>query len=491
MNLGPYPSARRSDAVERLPGHTVPDPYRWLEDDGSAETRTWSAAQDALLAQYRGTPGHAATEARLVQRLAALLGAGAVGSPVWRGERWFAARREGAAVHAVVDLAEPHGGRTPLLDPMRIDPSGATTLDSWQPSIEGDLLAYQVSAGGAEESVLRVLDVAGGEVVDGPIDRARYSPVAWLPGGAAFYYVRRLHPDLVPADEARYHRRVWLHRVGTDPDTDVEVFGAGLDATTYFGVSVSRDGRWLIVSASTGTAPRTDVWIADLTATAPEQPLLEPVAVGLDAEFGAWVGRDGRLYLLTDLDAPRGRLAVADPRRPGPEHWTTLLEEDTEAVLCAAVLLDDGAPTAPEHPEVDGTGTRPVAATELVALWRRHALSEVTVHDPATGALLDDEPHGGGRVPLPGLGTVTGSATGRPAAASCGSAGPTTPARRRSGATTRVPARSTCGPSRPVGCRRCRRCAPSRSRTPVPTAHRCGWSSWPGPTGSTATGVRS
>ena len=402
MNHGHYPPARRAELVEDLLGRTVADPYQWLEDADAAPTRAWSAAQDALLTQYRAMPGHEATEARLRDRLAELLGTGAVGSPVWRGDRWFALRRDGAAEHAVVDLAGPHGLRTPLLDPMVLDPTGATTLDSWQPSLEGGLLAYQVSAGGTEESVLRVLDVTDGRVVDGPIDRARYSPVAWLPGGTSFYYVRRLHPDLVPSDEAQYHRRVWLHDVGTDPQTDVEVFGAGLDATTYFGVSVSRDGRWLIVSASTGTAPRTDVWIADLTTTSPAQPRFEPVAVGLDAETGAWVGRDGRLYLLTDLDAPRGRLAVTDPSRPGPASWTTLLEQDPEAVLCAVVLLDDGDPAEP------AAAVTPVPATELVALWRRHALSEVTLHDPVTGALLEDDRLDNGRIPLPGLGTVTG-----------------------------------------------------------------------------------
>ena len=86
-----------------------------------------------------------------------------------------------------------------LLDPIAIDPAGTTTLDAWQPSKEGTLVAYQVSSGGTEESVLHVLDVATGSVVDGPIDRARYSPVAWLPGGEAFYYVRRLPPAQLAA----------------------------------------------------------------------------------------------------------------------------------------------------------------------------------------------------------------------------------------------------------------------------------------------------
>ena len=133
----------------------------------------------------------------LTARLRELLGAGFVSPPAWRGDRRFFSRRSGDQEHAVVVVAEGDDERV-LLDPMQIDPEGTTTLDSWQPSKEGDLVAYQVSTGGTEESVLRVLDVATGEVVDGPIDRARYSPVAWLPGGEAFFYVRRLAPELLP-----------------------------------------------------------------------------------------------------------------------------------------------------------------------------------------------------------------------------------------------------------------------------------------------------
>ena len=186
-----------------------------------------------------------------------------------------------------------------------------------------------------------MLDVATGELVDGPIDRCRYSGVAWLPGGKAFYYVRRLPPDSVPEGEAQYHRRVYLHQVGTSPESDVEVFGAGRDKTTYYGASVSMDGRWLIISASIGTAPREDIWIADLTASDPATPLLVPLMVGLDAQASPRIGRDGRLYVLTDLTAPRGRLCVADPAEPGPGGWRDLIPEDAASVLRSYAILDD------------------------------------------------------------------------------------------------------------------------------------------------------
>ena len=395
-----YPSAPVGDVVDVLHGRVVPDPYRWLEDAQAPATQEWSAAQDALYATYRaglveraaGTPFAAGT---LDERLRALLGAGHVGSPVWRGDRYLQTRRDPGAEHAVVLVVEPDATapgsvrERVLVDPVALDPEGTTTLDAWQPSTDGRLLAYQISAGGTEESVLFVLDVDSGELVDGPIDRARYSPVAWVPttDGAdqAFFYVRRLAPEVLPDDERAFHRRVWLHRVGTDPAEDLEVFGAGLDPTSYFGVSVSRDGRWLLVSASAGTAPRTDVWIADLSTGA--VPVLREVAVGLDAQVGAWVGRDGRLYVHTDLDAPRGRLAVTRPEDPGVTTWRTLLPEDPEAVLEDVALLDGGGD------ETD--------VTLLLASWRRHAVSELTRHDPVSGAPLGD-------VPLPGLGSVSG-----------------------------------------------------------------------------------
>ncbi|NUU18679.1 S9 family peptidase [Cellulomonas humilata] len=394
--LRTYPTAPRTDLVEDLHGHRVADPFRALEDEGSDETEAWSSAQDDLYAQFRGslgTTGPFATET-LTARLRDLLGAGFVSPPAWRGERRFFSRRSGDQEHAVVVVAEGDGAderERVLLDPVAIDPAGTTTLDAWQPSKEGHLVAYQVSSGGTEESVLHVLDVVTGELVDGPIDRARYSPVAWLPGGEAFYYVRRLPPETLPEDEAQYHRRVWLHRLGTPATDDVEVFGAGLDHTNYYGVSVSRDGRWLIVSASAGTAPRTDVWIADLTASDLGAPSFVDVAVGLDAETGAWVARDGRLYVHTNLDAPRGRIAVTDPTAPGVEHWTTLLAEDPTAVLEDVAFIDGG-----------GDDTTP---TLLLASWRRHSVSEVSAHDPRTGQRLPDA------VTLPGLGSISGLAT--------------------------------------------------------------------------------
>jgi prolyl oligopeptidase len=378
-----YPAAGRLDLTEDIGGHQVSDPYRWLEDAAGAERATWLAAQAELFASYREElPGRE----QLAAQVRELLGTGHVGTPAWRGERSFFTRRDPGAEHGALYTQVDGEPTAVLVDPMAIDPSGVTTLDAWQPDKEGRLLAYQLSEGGDEESLLRVMDVTTGAVVDGPIDRCRYTNVAWLPGGKAFYYVRKLPPEAVPEGESQYHRRVYLHQVGTPADEDTLIFGAGREKTNYYSATVSRDGRWLFISASQGTAPRNDLWIADLSESDPAAPELRVLQEGVDAQTGVRVGRDGRLFVFTDLGAPRGRIAVTDPASAGDRAtWRDLIAEDPEAVLSTYAILD-GA-------ELD----RPV----LLAGWTRHALSEITVHDLATGEQI-------GRVPLPGLGTTGG-----------------------------------------------------------------------------------
>ena len=383
MTLRPYPDARRLDLTEPIHGRDVADPYRWLEDPGSPETKTWQQAEDELYASYlSGLPG----VQKLTERLTELLAAGEVSPPVWRGERQFFSRREPGQEHAVLYTATAAEGERALIDPIAIDSTGLTTLDAWRPDREGRLLAYQLSEGGTEESLLRVLDVSTGEIVDGPIDRCRYSPVGWLPGGGAFYYVRRLAPDQVPEGEDQFHRRVYLHRLGASTSDDQLIFGEGLEKTNYYGVAVSQDGRWLTITAAAGTAPRNDVWVADLSESSPEAPILQVMQQGVDAQTRPVAGRDGRFYVLTDAGAPRRRIVVTEPGDPAfPEaaSWHELIAADPDAVLTDFAILDG--------PEM----TEPV----LLVARQRHAIGELSAHDLAFGDQIRT-------LELPGLGTV-------------------------------------------------------------------------------------
>ncbi|GLZ34954.1 prolyl endopeptidase [Lentzea sp. NBRC 105346] len=365
-----YPSAERLNLVEHLHGRAVADPYRWLEDAGDPRTEAWSAAQDGLTRSWLDAmPGRK----RLGTRLRELMRTGSVSTPTWRAGRAFFTRRGPEQDHPVVYLREPDGTERVLLDVSELDPSGKTTLDGWSPSLEGTRLAYQVSVGGNEHSLLHVIDVDSGELIEGPIDRCRYSPIGWLPGGEEFFYVRQLDPALLPDDEKLFHRRVWRHHVGTDPATDVNVLGDGLDHTYYYGLNLSHDGRWLVVNGAPGTVRRDSVWIADLHGTG---ELRQVISADDGAQCSAFVARDGRLYLHTSLGAPRFRICVADPRTP--TEWTEIVSEEPDSVLDGVRWLNG----------------------KLAVLRTRHAVSELHLHSPS-GEYL-------GEITLPGMGSVHG-----------------------------------------------------------------------------------
>jgi len=134
-----YPRAERLGLTEDLQGYQVADPYRWLEDPASQDTKDWLAAQDELwLSHAADLPARAPLASRIEQ----LMAAGFVGTPVWRGERQFFMRRLAGEEHGVLLTAAPGEPERALIDPMAIDPTGLTTLDSWHPDKEGRLLAY-------------------------------------------------------------------------------------------------------------------------------------------------------------------------------------------------------------------------------------------------------------------------------------------------------------------------------------------------------------
>ncbi|MDX8031359.1 prolyl oligopeptidase family serine peptidase [Lentzea sp. BCCO 10_0856] len=369
-----YPPAPRQSTLDIVHGRQIPDPYRWLEDAQDDATQEWVAAQRVLCESVLDAlPGRDA----LRERITELHGTGSVTAPVWRGGRQFFTRRLPHQERAVLLTVDAHGAERVLIDPMSLDPAGNTTLDSWHPDADGRRLAYKVSSGGSEESLLHVLDVATGKALEGPISGTRHSAITWLPGGHAYYYVRQ---------SPTAGRRIYLHRVGTDPDlADVLVFGEGLPDNADFGLLVSQDGRWLSVGVASGTENRSDLWLGDLAANGAGAPEFRPIQVGVDADTGLYMWRDGRAYLFTDRDAPRSKLCVADPSDLDHKAWRDLVAEAPDAVLTDFAILDG--------PGLD--------RARLLVTWTRHAVNEITVHDLETGDLL-------GAVPMPGVGSVGG-----------------------------------------------------------------------------------
>jgi prolyl oligopeptidase len=324
------PDTRIAPVVETLHGVEVRDPFRWLEDGDDPEVRDWVAAQNAYTRSVLDRlPERPAVEARIRQAL----DVGALGGSEPRGSRRFFTRRDPGMDQPTLMVSEAGGPARTLVDPAPMSEDGTTALDWWIPSPHGDLVCVGLSEAGDEDSDLRLVRTATGEWLDDRIPHCRWSAVAFEPGGGAFLYTRQPTPGTVPPGEEVYHRHVWRHVLGTDPATDVRVFGEGHDKTDIPAVvSISDDGRWTIVTVSHGWT-RTSVYLRE--GGGPFVPIFE----GQDERAVLWFSGN-RLLGLTNVAAPRFRLVEVDPARPGRDAWTDVIPE-SEHVLVDVVVTED------------------------------------------------------------------------------------------------------------------------------------------------------
>ena len=355
------------DVVEVLHGTEVHDPYRWLEDGESEEVAGWSAAQNARTRTVLDAlPARPALHARLL----ALLQVGSVGGPHVVGDRVFTLEREGEqdqAVLVVRSAVDPDRPARVVVDPHDMAADHAASIDWFTPSPDGRLVAYGVSEGGSEHGTLRIVEVDTGALLDDSIPHIRHPSLAWLPDGSAFAYSRLPDPATVASGEEGYWETVWWHVVGEKPSADEMLLG-DLEKTALPGTSISVDGQWLAFHVSY-MPTRTDVILLDR-----ETGLRTVVVEGEEATTWCQIVGD-RLYAVTNLDAPRGRVVTAELTRPHAEHWTTIVPEGS-AVIDGAVVAGrrlvvasaEHAVSRLHHYALDGSGGREIPLPELGAV---------------------------------------------------------------------------------------------------------------------------
>jgi prolyl oligopeptidase len=325
------PRTRADQVSETMHGVEVADPYRWLEDGASEEVRAWTEAQNAYT---RGVLGRVPGRDVIGRELEKVLRTGTVMPPEPRGRRYFYTRRDGQQNQPVLYVRESAGGhdRT-LIDPNALSAEGTIALDWWYASNDGKLVAYGLSSSGNEISTMHVLDVDAGKDLPDLITRTRAASVAWLPDASGFYYTRYPAPGAVSPEEETYHRRVFLHRLGSDPEQDAEVFRPK-DMTAWPVVQLSRDGRWLVVSVYLGF-DRNDLYVRDLLRPGAE---FVPVVEGRAATFDAFVARTGEMFVRTTEGAPRGRVFVTRAESPARNNWRELIPQ-TSATLNSLTVV--------------------------------------------------------------------------------------------------------------------------------------------------------
>ncbi len=323
-----YPQARRSEQADDYHGTVVADPYRWLEDPDSPETRAWVEAENALTFGFlEQIPARAAIQKRLTR----LWDFERYGTPSLQGGRYFYGRNDGLQNQGVLYVAETlDAAPRVLLDPNTLSADGTVALAGSAVSEDGNYLAYGLSAAGSDWTEWHVRDVETGEDRTDHLRWVKFSGASWARDGSGFYYSRYDAPRAgEELQQANYFQKLYFHALGTDQSADTLVYERPDEKEWGFGGYVSEDGQYLIISIRQGTERKNRVYFKPLaTPDAPVVPLLD----GFDASY-SFLGNDGGVFWFrTDSDAPRGRVVAIDTANPDPAQWREVIPEADETL---------------------------------------------------------------------------------------------------------------------------------------------------------------
>jgi prolyl oligopeptidase len=367
-----YPDAPRGDVVDVYHGVEVADPYRWLENTDTPETRTWIEAQNALT---NGWLDQIPERATLRERLTELWNYERYGRLSQKGGRMFYSHNDGLQDQAVFYVVDTPGAEPRvLLDPNTLSGDGTVALSGTAVSSDGSLMAYGLAESGSDWNVWKVRDVASGRDLDDEVRWVKFSGASWTKDGKGFFYSRYDAPTAgAEYEEQNFFHKLYYHRIGADQSADELIYERPDQAEWSLRGTVSDDGRWLVISSNQGTDRRSRIFVKDLEAGGPVTTLTDAG----DATF-SFIGNDGAvLWFRTDLDAPLARVIAVNAHHPERENWSELIASSEDALSSVSAV-----------------------GGHLIAHYLQDAHSAVKVFD-TDGAFVRD-------VELPGIGSSAG-----------------------------------------------------------------------------------
>ncbi|MBB3035293.1 prolyl oligopeptidase family serine peptidase [Alteriqipengyuania lutimaris] len=324
-----YPETRSGDVVDTQFGVDVADPYRWLENDvrQDDEVAAWVTAQnevtDAFLARL---PGREA----LKQRITQLTDYERFGLPTDKGGHYFYTRNDGLQNQSVLYVRDGlQGEARVLIDPNEWSEDDATALADYAITEDGSKLLYAIQDGGSDWRTVEVMDVATGEVMADKVEWVKFSNLDWAKDGSGFYYSRFPATGEGETFQAlNTNQQVYFHKLGTDQDADRLVYETPEQPELNHVAQVSDDGRWLIVTSSSGTDERYEINLIDL-----ERPDADPMTLvpGFEYDY-SYVGNLGsRFFFVTNEGAPLKKVVTTDITAP-QQDWATVIPESEQTL---------------------------------------------------------------------------------------------------------------------------------------------------------------
>ncbi|MGC9350088.1 MAG: prolyl oligopeptidase family serine peptidase [Anaerolineae bacterium] len=329
-----YPTTRRSNRVDDYHGTSVADPYRWLEELDSPETRAWIEAQNAVTFHYLDQiPEREAIR----QRLTSVWDYPKAGAPFKKGSYYFQFRNTGLQNQDVLYVSKsPKDKGHVLIDPNAFSPDGTIALTGLDVSQDGQWVAYATSSSGSDWKMWRVRHVETGEDLPDLIEWSKFSQAAWLPDSSGFFYGRYTAPVGNEYTEANYNQQLYLHRLNSSQAGDELVYERPDHPKWGFGPTVTDDGTYLVLLVSEGTDRRNRVFYKRLGADEVVELIPE-----LEAGF-EFLGNTGSVfYFMTDLDAPKGKVIAIDVTAPERDNWQTLIPEQDDTLEQARLVHNE------------------------------------------------------------------------------------------------------------------------------------------------------
>ncbi|HZO72044.1 MAG TPA: prolyl oligopeptidase family serine peptidase [Ktedonobacteraceae bacterium] len=319
-------TTRRDNVVEDYHGTSIADPYRWLEDARSEETRAWAQAQSSQTRQYLDTIDG---REKLQQRFTDLWNYPKYSVIHKEGDRYFFSKNSGLQNQSVLYMAETlEGPPRPVLDPNTLSADGTVALTNQSFSKDGSLLAYGTSSGGSDWQEIRILNIDKSVYFDEVIYWSKFTTIAWQRDNQGFYYSRFPEPGSVPVEDQANFNKVYWHQVGTPQSEDRLIFERPDAKELGFFPTMSYDGQYLLLEVWHGTDPKNCIYYRKEGSDQPFVRLLDKA----DAHYD-FIDNDGTtFYFHTTLDAPHGRIIAIDIAHPEPANWRVLVPEQEDVI---------------------------------------------------------------------------------------------------------------------------------------------------------------
>ncbi|MBI9066107.1 MAG: S9 family peptidase [Salinivirgaceae bacterium] len=325
-----YPMTKKVDTVDVYFGKEVPDPYRWLEDDNSEETKEWVIAQNEVTNGYLAKIPY---RENVEERLTKLWDYPKISAPFKKGGHYFVFKNNGLQNQSVAYIKETlESEEEVILDPNKLSEDGTVALTNFSPSEDGKYLGYGISRGGSDWNEFFVMDIKTKKLLDDHIVWTKFSGISWLNDG--FFYSR--YPEPKEGDALKgvnENSKVYYHKIGSDQSADQLIYEDPKNPQWGFGAGVTEDQKYLVISVSESTSGNA-FYIKGVNKGDKVMKIVED----FESDFSVLEHIDGKLLVMTNYQAPKYKIIAIDLNNIDRENWVDFIPEK-EGVLQTADIV--------------------------------------------------------------------------------------------------------------------------------------------------------